>query len=209
MFRLTILTFEGGERFDHRHVQPHEAPQTMTIPLIVLAGLSIVGGFVGIPESLMGGNALEQWLEPIFAPALSKLRVMPHHVEVTEYILMILSVGIALAGIYGARWVYLRRQELSALWQQKYARIYTLLWNKYYVDEAYDALFVRPTVRLSNSLLWKGLDVAVIDRMVNGTASAVAWCAFWIRRVQTGVAQMYATVLVGGIVVILFWLLIK
>jgi NADH-quinone oxidoreductase subunit L len=209
MFRLTILTFEGEERFDHRHIHPHEAPRTMTIPLIVLAGLSIVGGFIGIPQSLMGGNALEQWLEPIFAPALSKLRVMPHHVEVTEYILMVLSVGIALAGIYGARLVYLRRQELSALWQQKYARIYNILWNKYYLDEVYDALFVRPTLRLSNSLLWKGVDVAVIDWMVNGTATAVAWCAFWVRRVQTGVAQMYATVLVGGIVVILFWLMIK
>ncbi|MEX1274651.1 MAG: NADH-quinone oxidoreductase subunit L [Bacteroidota bacterium] len=209
MFRLVVLTFEGKERFDHHQVHPHEAPKTMTVPLIVLAFLSVVGGFIGVPESLMGGNAVEHWLEPIFAPAMAALRETPHHGGATEYILMLLSVGIAVAGIVLARTVYLKREDLAEAWRSRYARMYKVLWNKYYVDEAYDALFVRPTVKASESILWKGVDVSIIDWLVNASAKGIAWLGSKIRLVQTGFAQLYATVFVGGIVVIFFWLIFK
>ncbi len=205
MFRLVALTFEGEPRFGHdKH--PHEAPRTMTVPLIILAVLSAVGGFVGMPASLGGGNALEHWLEPIFADANAKLRLAPHAVEPIEYVLMLLSVGIASLGIWGAWTVYLKRKELAARFRTRYRGIHHILWNKYYVDEAYDFLFVRPTVRLSELFLWKWFDTSIIDGAANGSAKLMNWCAQQVRRVQTGVAQMYAVVFVGGIIVVLVWL---
>ena len=208
MFRLVSLTFEGEPRYGHE-VHPHEAPRTMTIPLVILAFLSVVGGFVGIPESLFGGNSIEHWLEPVFAPAYEKLRLTTHVTEIAEYLSMILSVGIAIAGIYGARVVYLRRTELAEAWKAKYSAMYRILFNKYYVDEAYDKLFVSPTVKVSEGFLWKGVDVSVIDGAVNGSARLIAIAAQGIRRIQTGIAQQYAAVFVGGILVVLAWLMFK
>jgi NADH-quinone oxidoreductase subunit L len=208
MFRLVSLTFEGEKRYGP-DVHPHEAPKTMTIPLIILAFLSLVGGFVGIPESLLGGNSLEHWLEPIFAPAYDKLNMNPHPVEIAEYVLMIISVGVAAAGIYAARAVYLRRADLTERWKTKYATAYRVLFNKYYVDEAYDAMIVTPTVKMSEGFLWKGIDVAVIDGIVNGSAKLVARIAQGVRLIQTGVAQQYASIFVGGILFILLWLILK
>ena len=208
MFRLVNLTFEGEKRYG-ADVHPHEAPKTMTIPLVILAFLSIVGGFLGIPESLFGGNSFEQWLEPVFAPAYDKLRMSAHPVEITEYLLMILSVGVAAAGIYAARVVYLRRPAIADEWKAKFALAHKWLFNKYYIDEAYDALIVTPTVKLSEGFLWKGIDVRVIDGIVDGSAKLVAAIAQGVRRIQSGVAQHYATVFVGGILLIFLWLILK
>ena len=208
MFRLVSLTFEGEKRYGS-DIHPHEAPKTMTIPLIILAALSIVGGFVGIPESLFGGNALEHWLEPIFAPAYDKLSMSTHPVEITEYLLMAISVGVAAAGIYAARTVYLRRTDLAEQWKNKYSLVYKWLFNKYYIDEMYDALIVTPTVKVSEGFLWKGIDVRVIDGIVDGSARLIGAVAQGLRKIQTGVAQLYATVFVGGILIILMWLILK
>jgi NADH-quinone oxidoreductase subunit L len=209
MFRLVSLTFEGEERFDHHQVHPHEATGTMTIPLIILAGLSIVGGWIGIPESLFGGNALEHWLDPVFESANEKLRLSQHEVSAVEYVLMTLSVLVAAGAIWGARILYLKRRDVVANLQQRFAGIHRILFNKYYVDEVYDATIITPTVRLSESLLWKWIDVRFIDGIVNGSAEIIDVASQWIRRIQTGVAQLYAIVFVGGILVILMWILFK
>lgn len=208
MFRLVSLTFDGEKRYGPE-VHPHEAPKTMTVPLIILAFLSVVGGFVGIPESLFGSNMLGHWLEPVFAPAYDKLHVNPHPVEITEYLLMALSVAVAAGGIYAARYVYLRRTELAEQWKAKYALMYRILFNKYYIDEAYDAAVVSPTVKVSEGLLWKGVDVAVIDGIVDGSAKLVGLAARGIRLIQTGIAQQYAAVFVGGILFIFLWLILN
>ena len=209
MFRLVSLTFEGKERFDHHHVHPHEAPRTMTVPLIILAGLSVVGGWVGIPESLLGGNALEHWLGPVFEPANEKLRMSHHEVEAIEYVLMVLSVLVAAGAIWGAWTLYLKRREIVDSLSRRFAGIHRILFNKYYVDEVYDATIITPTVRLSEGFLWKGIDVRVIDGIVNGSAKLVDIASRWLRQIQTGVAQMYATVFVGGVLLILTWILFK
>ena len=208
MFRLVSLTFFGKERFGH-DVHPHEAPKTMTIPLAILGVLSIVGGFIGVPESLMGGNAIEQWLEPVFAPAYDTLRLIPHRVEVTEYLLMALSVVVAGGAIWLALVIYQRRLDIVESLTNRYPRLYALLLNKYYVDEAYDKAVVNPTVAASESLLWKGVDVAVIDGIVNGAAKLTGAVAQWFRKIQTGVVQQYAVVFIGGILAILTWLLFR
>jgi NADH-quinone oxidoreductase subunit L len=204
MFRLVILTFEGEKRFD-RHLHPHEAPKTMTIPLIILAALSVVGGFVGIPHA----SLIENWLEPVFSPAQYKLLSGEHAGGLLEYILMILSVCIAASGIYLARWIYLQRTELAVSLAKKYPRVYRLLLNKYYVDELYDAAIVDPTVKISNDVLWKAMDVSMIDGLVNGSAKLVSGISQVLRKIQTGVAQSYAVVFIGGILFVITWLLLR
>ncbi len=209
MFRLVALTFEGEERFDHHQVHPHEAPKTMTVPLIILAVLSVAGGWIGIPESLLGGNVLEHWLDPVFEPAREKLRMGHHDANIVEYVLMTLSVLIAGAAIAGALWLFLKRKELVLNIQQRFAGVHRVLFNKYYVDELYDATIVRPIVGMSESLLWKGVDVRIVDGIVNGSARIVVFASAWLRRMQTGVAQVYATIFIGGILLILSWLVFK
>jgi NADH-quinone oxidoreductase subunit L len=208
MFRLLALTFQGEPRWD-KGVHPHEAPATMTVPLIVLALLSAVGGFAGIPHSLGGGNAFEQWLEPVFAPAGDKLAVAAPQGEIAEYVLMGLSVGVALAGWYIARMWYLRRKEIPGLLIRRAPGAYRVLLNKYYVDEFYEAAVVRPAVRGSDLLLWKGIDVNIIDRIVNGTARVTAAAGRGLRLIQTGVVQNYILVFLAGVVLIVGWLLVK
>jgi len=208
MFRLVILTFEGSERFGH-DVHPHEAPKTMTIPLILLAFLSLTGGVIGIPKSLYGNNAIEHWLAPVFEPAYTKLLLSEEGVHITEYVLMILSLAVAAAGIYGAWKVYINRVDLAETIAGRYERIHRLLMKKYYIDELYDAVVVKPTVMGSEKLLWKGFDVAVIDGALNGIARLVSLIALSFRKVQTGVAQMYAVVFLGGIVFIVAWLVLR
>ena len=208
MFRLVSLTFEGEERFPH-DTHPHEAPSSMTIPLMVLAALALVGGFIGIPRSLFGGNAIEQWLEPVFASANSKLMISEHKVVWSEYALMTLSVVVALAGVYAARIIYLKRMEIATAFVERYNKVYTLILNKYYVDEAYDKAVVNPIFIVSDKFLWKGIDVRVIDGLVNGSAGLVAKTAQGLRKIQSGIAQNYAIIFIGGIIFILTWLLLK
>ena len=208
MFRLVSLTFEGEERFSH-DVHPHEAPKTMTIPLIVLAILSTIGGVVGIPRSLFGGNGIEHWLEPVFASANSKLMISEHKVVWSEYALMVLSLAVALAGVYAALVIYRRRIEIATAFVERYNKLYNLILNKYYVDEAYDKAIVNPIVSVSDKILWKGFDVRVIDGMVNGSAGLVARTAQGLRKIQSGIAQNYAIIFIGGIEFILTWLHLK
>jgi NADH-quinone oxidoreductase subunit L len=204
MFRLVTLTFEGEKRFSHK-LHPHEAPKTMTVPLIILAGLSIVGGFVGIPH----WSGIEHWLDPVFSPAQYKLMSGEHSGGIMEYLLMAISVGIAIAGIYSARWVYLQRAEIAESLAKRYPRIYRMLFNKYYVDEMYDTVIVEPAVKTSEEILWKVVDVTLIDGMVNGSAKVISALAQTLRKIQTGVAQFYAAVFIGGILFVITWLLLK
>jgi NADH-quinone oxidoreductase subunit L len=205
MFRLVTLTFEGNERFDHHRVHPHEAPKTMTVPLMILAVLSILGGFAGIPHA----SGIENWLEPVFSSARYKLLSGEHAGGFMEYLLMGVSVAIAASGIFAARWVYLRREELAVSLAKRYPRIYRTLLHKYYVDELYDAVIVDPTMKISTEILWKAMDTTMIDGTVNGSAKMIGGFGHMLRKIQTGVAQSYAVVFIGGILFVLTWLLLR
>jgi len=205
MFRLYFLTFEGTPRWAHgKH--PHESSLTMTLPLVVLAVLSVIGGFVGVPESLGGSNAIEHFLDPVFENAADRLRLHAAHGG-TEYLLMALSIGIAAAGIFLAwRW-YSRRSQAPELLSERFSGLYVLLANKWYVDELYDMSIVRPTVAVSEKLLWKNVDVKGIDFVVNAFGSVAQWVSRTVRVVQTGVTQNYVFVFVVGVILILGWMI--
>jgi NADH-quinone oxidoreductase subunit L len=248
MTRLMYMTFFGGERFagshddrhaaaghssghssgghgdDHgHHGSPHESGWLMTVPLIILAMLSIAGGYVGVPAALGGSNPFEHFLKPAVAEfkpetaihagaATTDLiaRAEPHgaapaaeeaevaheggHDVGAERLFTGISSVLALLGI-GFGWAFFRR---NPLW-----RAPKLLEDKYRVDELYDTTIVGPIENLSRDGLWKIVDVKIIDGIVNGVARLFAALAGALRYTQTGFARNYAAViLVGAIIVI-------
>lgn len=208
MFRLYYLTFEGKSRFGHdKH--PHESPKIMVIPLMILAGLSIIGGFIGIPEIFSGehGNAFHTWLAPIFKSAERKLAVYGSHSHFEEILLMVISVIGATTSILYAKYVYTKKPFIAVDVSKRFSKVYNILWNKYFVDEAYDKAIVNPILKSSDSFLWKIADNKIIDGVVNSTASIIDFVSQRIRKLQTGVAQFYAVVMMVGIVIALFWII--
>ncbi len=181
----------------------------MTIPLIILAVLSIVGGWVGIPKALGGGLAIKQFLAPVFERADRIMALPEHGVHTIDYALIILSVIIAAAGIYLAITWYLKKPQIPVELANRFSGMYRVLSNKYYVDELYDAAIVNPIERGSRKMLWRGMDVGVIDGIVNGLAKIIAIISKYGRLVQVGVVQGYAVAFVFGIVFIIFWLIFR
>jgi NADH-quinone oxidoreductase subunit L len=210
MFRLYFLTFEGKERFGHdKH--PHESPAIMTIPLMVLAVLSAIGGFIGIPAlfSGEGGNRFEKWLEPVFKSASLRVASEGIYSSFDEILLMLITVIGAALAIYFARYIYLKNPQFALNTSRKFKGLYNLLLNKYFVDEFYNAAVVTPILKSSDNFLWRIADVKIIDGVVNGTASLIESLSGKIRKMQTGVTQVYAVVMMLGIVIALFWIILS
>ncbi len=208
MFRSVHLTFDGTERFDTHHTHPHEVG-LMTAPLWVLAFLSVFGGFLGLP-ALLGEhvNILESWLEPVFATANANLH-HGHPGATLEMVLMGVSIGVALSAIVLARYVYIKHPEVAVRTATRFKSIHALLWNKWYIDNIYETLVVGPTTWLSRAFLLRVVDQGMIDGTLNGSGRLTAALGATIRRMQTGVAQNYAAVVVAGIVVMLAFILLR
>jgi NADH-quinone oxidoreductase subunit L len=225
----------GAHGHDHGHAHaPHDAPPSMAIPLIILAIGSIVAGYVGVPHALGGSNRIETFLHPSFEVSEAAGRGVPtaaaaapaeglqtvaaqgeaHGAEAahsdvgTERLLMGISSGIAVAGIAIAFFFWYRRPSAADAMAARFRPIHRLLSNKYYVDEAYDAVVVQPIKMLSTSVLWKGIDAGVIDGAVNGTGMAVRESSNRLRRLQTGSVRTYAASLFLGVVLILGYYLL-
>lgn len=210
MFRLLFLTFHGKERFDVAHVHPHESPKSMTIPLIVLAILSAIGGFIGVPYALGfwisdHPNLLHSYLLPIFAKADGLLGIEAHHeVHAIEYILMALSLTIAGIAIFLAYKFYGNPEwKTPRALVKKYPSAYKKLWNKWYLDEGYYKGFVDPIFKFSNGFLWKKFDMGFVDGMVNGSGKLVRSFGNVLKGLQSGVAQNYAILMMFGIAIII------
>jgi NADH-quinone oxidoreductase subunit L len=199
MFRLLILTFYGTPRYTHHDVHHvHESPNSMLIPLIVLALFSMIAGYVGIPAALHGHNYIEHFLTP---------EAHENANEVLEIFLMVASVVAALGGLLVAYMFYVAKPELPEKLANKAHALYSIIQNKYYVDELYDAVIVHPLVRTSTEFLWKFVDVIVIDGAVNGVGSLVRGSAKGLRRMQTGYVRAYAGwILLGGVLVVAWFL---
>ncbi len=187
-FRLVFVTFWGPSHVDPHHApHVHEPSTTMTLPLIILAVLSIVTGYVGIPE----------FLQPMFATDGGSA----HHGS-GAIVIMVVATAMGLLGIAGAYFVYVLNPSLPDRWARQWKSAYELSLNKWYVDEAYDRSIVRPTFAAALGL-WKGIDVAVIDGAVNGVGRAIAWGGWLLRLIQSGQTQHYALGMALGAVVVL------
>jgi len=227
MFRLYFLTFESNERFKAVHkssskasssgegvgdgLHPHESPKLMTIPLIVLAVLSAIGGFIGIPEIFSGdhGNLFHHWLSPVFKSAEIKLMQFSAHTHFEELLLMIISVAAAAGAILYARYVYLKKPVLADRTASRFKALYRILLNKFYLDETYEAAVVNPLVKTSEKVLWKIADNKIIDGTINTLAGAIEKFSDIIKKIQNGIAQSYAIVMMLGVLAALLWIIIS
>ena len=209
MFRMIFSVFYGTPRMDAAVMHPlHESPKVMTVPLMILAVLSIIGGYVGIPHL----NQFEHWLDPVFTrfvPTGAALPSEAHGSFGLELGLMALSVIVALVGIYIAYQIYLVKTGAADRMATSFSGIYNLLKHKWYVDEIYEALFVRPLLWLSENFFWKIFDVKIIDGAVNGVAKFFGGFASVLRRWQTGIVQNYAVTVVLGVIILLGYLLAR
>jgi NADH-quinone oxidoreductase subunit L len=212
MFRLIYLTFYGKERMsDEKKQHLHESPKSMTIPLMILAVLSVVGGWIGIPHIFGVVNHFEHWLEPVMAksiqPASNAMAAGGGDVGM-EWTLMAISVALVFVSIFLAYLLYKKKTELSTALAEKLSGLKNLLLNKYYVDEIYGAVLIRPVVYLS-LFLWKVFDVVIIDGFLNGMASSYEDFAEFFRTGQTGRVRTYATVFVFGVVIIILFMMME
>jgi NADH-quinone oxidoreductase subunit L len=148
------------------------------------------------------------WLKPVYEPAETYLLHVNLYSHFTEIILMLLSVAVAVTGILLARHFYLQNIKPIEWLINRFKKLYTLLFNKYYVDEIYDFLIVTPLVKVSEKFLWKINDTMIIDGFINGTAEMIDETAKLIRKIQTGIAQFYALIMIFGITLIIFLLLL-
>jgi NADH-quinone oxidoreductase subunit L len=217
MFRLVFMTFFGKCRIKEGAEQHlHESPMVIVIPLIVLALLSIVGGYIGVPKligDVFGGipNYLEHYLEPVFANANAYMQAnthAEHHSHAVEWGLMGFSVLVALIGISIAAMLYLVNPELPKKFTSAFPALHRAVYNKWYIDELYDFLIVNPCKSLGN-FLWKGFDVLVVDGLVNGVAHLVMAFGGVARYMQTGQIYNYAWTMAFGVVVIVGYYLFK
>ena len=208
MFRLVFMTFFGKFRGGETDEHVPESPGTMTIPLSILAVLALIGGWIGIPKVIGGGNHFEHWLEPVFADAERLLHHSEDHSVSLEIGLMVMSVCVALIGIYLAFVFYRKNTAIPAKIVKSNKRLHEIIYNKYYVDEIYDRIIIMPLVKTSE-FLWNFFDVKVVDGSVNGVAAIFKGLGAALRQIQTGFVQNYALMMSLGIVIILGYLLFR
>lgn len=190
-FRVIYRAFYGEPRDHHLYEHAHESPAVMIAPLSVLAVLSIIGGWIGTPWM----DVLGRWLEPVLpAPA--------HEVQpATEYWLMGFSLSVALVGILIAWYFHRRKTEVADRLETQnpiFSRIHSLLFHKWYVDELYNAVFVRPILWISEKVLFRVIDVSIIDGIINDVGSFLRGAGGVSRRMQTGDARAYAAAILLG-----------
>jgi NADH-quinone oxidoreductase subunit L len=211
MFRLIFLTFHGAQRFDEHQVHVHESPRSMLIPLMILAVLSVAGGWFAAPSFFGGPDHFSAFLAPVFghAEAAGAEGAAAHSLELT---LAGVAVFTALVGFFIAFWLYISKPGAADNIANSFRGAYTTLLNKYYVDEFYAAVIVRPLVWISDNILWQSLDARGIDGAVNGVANGATALGDRLRRVHSGNTRSYAVwVVIGALLVIgiIFWPLLK
>jgi NADH-quinone oxidoreductase subunit L len=230
MFRLVFMTFYGEYRgatteaahgsHGHGHGTPHESPWVMLAPLVILAILSAVGGYVGVPKALRGNNHIEHFLAPAM-PSLAaesagvasehpaepqQEQTQSHEENGTELALTGVSVLVGIGGLGLAWLLYVKRPELPEKLAKSAGGLYTAVLNKYYIDEVYAAAVIRPIVNFSRSALWQGIDVGTIDRTVNASAEGAQEVSDNVREVFSGSIRSYAGWISAGAAAVVFYM---
>jgi NADH-quinone oxidoreductase subunit L len=205
MFRLFFMTFHGQCRITpeaREHL--HESPMVIVLPLIVLAFLSAIGGFIGMPKLFGVANMFEGFLSPVFNLSEEYMNAghgIVQHSHQLEWGMMGMSIGIAAIGIFIAFIMYIKDTTLPGRFTAAFPVLHRLVYNKWYVDEIYDFLIVNPCKAFSR-FLWKGFDVVVVDGLVNGVAILVMGASRRLKNIQTGYLHNYALSMAIGVVVI-------
>jgi len=209
MFRLIFLTFFGKPRYDEKKVHVHESPKSMLVPLMILAVLSIIGGWVAAPAFWGAPDYFAKFLEPVFAQGnAANAEAAEATAHALEIPLAIVAVVTALIGFFVAFWLYLKQPGKPEQLAKSMRGAYTTLLNKYYVDEIYAALIIKPLLWISTSVLWQRVDARGIDGMVNGVAEGLTGLGDGVRHTQSGNTRSYAVwVVIGALVIIaiIFW----
>ncbi|WP_256010699.1 NADH-quinone oxidoreductase subunit L [Desertivirga xinjiangensis] len=204
MFRMLFLTFFGKFRgTTEQQAHLHESPASMTFPLIVLAVLSIIGGFIGVPEALHGNHWLAGFLEPVFSA--SEQRTGASHLDhSTEYILMTVSVIAAVVASFIAYLRYARNNHVPVPDTAERTAFANVSYNKFYIDEIYDALITKP-LNILSGFFYRIVDKTFIDGFVNGLGRATAEAGKGLRLLQTGNIGFYIFIMIAGIVALLVY----
>jgi len=208
IFRLLYVAFYGESRITGTiKLQIRESPKIMTVPLVILAILSVIGGYIGIPHTFGGGAHFDKFLTPVFHQAENIIGSAEIHFTVTtEYVLMVACISSVLIGIFLAYHLYVRKPKILETVVDILSVLYKFVYNKYYIDELYNLIIVRPFLGLSN-IFWKIFDVKIIDGFVNGTASVCRGISMILRRIQAGYIQGYIfTFLLGVLFLIGYYL---
>jgi NADH-quinone oxidoreductase subunit L len=212
MFRLIFLTFFGKQRYDEHHVHVHESPKSMTIPLIVLAILSVCGGWMAAPQFVGGINHFEHFLAPVLSAGAGAAAEGAQSATAGPTILQALMGAPVIAGLLGlllAWWLYIQSPETPEKLAESLSGPYKLLYGKYFIDEIYQAVIVGPLVWISRNVLWHVVDERVIDGTVNGVATVSRDTGDRLRHANTGNIRSYATWIALGVVVftsLLLWM---
>jgi NADH-quinone oxidoreductase subunit L len=204
IFRLVFLAFYGGDDRISAETKAHihESPSIMTVPLAVLAFFAVAAGYIGLPRVL--GEKVDlfgRFLAPVFVN-------VPVHGPGpgTEWILMFLSTAAGLMGITAAYVLYVNNPRIPHSLISRFPALYTIVSRKYYVDEAYDAVFVRPLVR-GGEVIFDNFDKRVVDGALNSTAAAAGAAGKVLNLLQTGLIKDYALAFLIGAVLFLGFLL--
>ncbi|MDD4051735.1 MAG: NADH-quinone oxidoreductase subunit L [candidate division Zixibacteria bacterium] len=210
MFRLFYLTFHGQPRYDQQTADHlHESPRVMTVPLVILAVLSIVGGWIGWPKVLLGGAWFERFLAPVMSHAGGGAAAETvGHSPSLEYGLMAVTIALVLVSIYAAYSIYNKSIGRATSLRQSLSGVYKVIYNKYWVDEFYGATIVRPLVK-GSIFLWKIFDVVIIDGFANGLAYLTGDASTMGRKMQTGHLREYLTAFLIGTVLVIGFLIVR
>jgi len=203
-FRLIFLTFFGTFRGTHEQEHHlHESPKSMTVPLMVLCVGAVAAGWVGIPHLVGGGAHFTEFMMPVLGHPEG------HGTHAEEWMVMGISVLVGFAGIGLAYFMYIVSPALPGRISRQFSAVYTVLFNKYYVDELYSFLIVRPTIWCAKNVLIGVTDARIIEAIVNGVPSAIAAFSSGLRKVQTGLMQHYATIMAMGILIFVAIMLLR
>jgi len=203
MFRLLFMTFHGAPRFDPKKTHVHESPRVMLAPLAVLAALALAGGWWAAPHLLGGLNYFDHFVKPVFVGGETSSSTEPYTGS-GQLIATVFGPPVlaAFVGFLLAWWLYIRNPQMPGRLAESLRAPYRLLAGKYFIDELYGLVIVRPLVWVSTNFLWRTVDEETIDGLVNGVAREAGEFGDRLRHLNSGNTRTYAAWVILGAVVL-------